>query len=323
MKAQKLILIPAIIAGIATAHAQTALSAGIKTETIENISKSLNETYIFSDTAARMGNYIRRKLKTGAYDTIKSPAVFALKITSDLHSVYPDGHLSIEYNQPSPAGNNKEPNPETVKVRRLKFRKSVNFGFEKAEILQGNIGYIKIKGFFPPDSATKTMARAMLRFISNSDALIIDLRDNMGGDPGLVSYLCSFFFADRIHLNDLYTRKDHSTTTYWTTPDTILNSLKVIPICILTSHRTFSAGEELTYDLQTQKRATIIGETTGGGAHPVGPITVGNGFTANIPFARAINPVTKANWEKTGVKPDIETPADSALDVAIKHIGHP
>ncbi len=176
MKAQKLILIPAIIVGIATVHAQTALSAKMKTETIENISKSLKETYVFPDTAAKMGDYIRHQLKTRAYDTIKSPAAFASKSHVRFALGLPDGHLSVEYSQPSPAGDNQKPNPEIIKARRLKFRKSVNFGFEKAEILQGNIGYIKITGFFSPDSATKTMVLAMLRFISNSDALIIDLR---------------------------------------------------------------------------------------------------------------------------------------------------
>ena len=159
MKAQKIILIQvALIVGISTAQAQTALSARTKTGTIENISKSLKESYVFPDTAARMGDYIRHQLKTGAYDTIKSPAVFASKITSDLRSVYPDGHLSIEYSQLSP-GDNQKPDPEAIKARRFKFRKSVNFGFEKAEILQGNIGYIKIKDFFLPTALQKRWRR--------------------------------------------------------------------------------------------------------------------------------------------------------------------
>jgi len=322
MKTFRFIATVIIVVDLATAHAQTpALTIRIKTKIVENVAKNLRETYVFPDTAIRMGDYLRHQLKSGAYDTIKSPSVFASKLTSDILSVYPDGHLSIEY-APPPIVDNQKADQEAARAHRFKFRKTVNFGFEKAEVLQNNIGYIKINGFFPADSAAKAMTQAMLRFVSNSDALIIDLRDNMGGDPGLVSYLCSFFFAGRIHLNDLYTRKDNSTTKYWTSPDTILNPFKTMPICILTSHRTFSAGEELTYDLQTQKRATVVGETTGGGAHPVWSNAVGDGFIANIPFARAINPITKTNWEKAGVKPDIETPADNALDAAIKYISH-
>jgi hypothetical protein len=322
MKVRKYQALLLILAYATAAHAQTTvMPLKTKTEVVENIAKNLKDVYIFPDTAIEMSDYIRHQLKARAYDTIKTPSVFASKLTADLRSVYPDGHLSIEYSKPSVTGSPKA-DPEGISARRLKFRKTVNFGFEKAEVLQGNIGYIKINGFFSPDSATKTMVKAALRFISNSDALIIDLRDNMGGDPGTVSYLCSFFFAGKVHLNDLYNRKEHSTTAYWTTPDTILNALKNIPVYILTSHRTFSAGEELTYDLQTQKRTIVIGETTGGGAHPVSPNDAGNGFIANIPFARAINPITKTNWEKTGVIPDIKAPADSALNIAIKHIGN-
>jgi C-terminal processing protease CtpA/Prc len=130
-----------------------------------------------------------------------------------------------------------------------------------------------------------------------------------------------FFFADKTHLNDLYARADNSLQQFWTVPSNDLPALQTIPIYILTSKTTFSAGEEFTYDLQSQKRATIIGETTGGGAHPVRPFSVSNGFVANIPFARAINPVTKTNWETIGVKPDVAVPMDQALDVALKMIG--
>ncbi|HWD87497.1 MAG TPA: S41 family peptidase [Mucilaginibacter sp.] len=322
MKIHKLISLVAFAGAVVTTRAQTnSLSPKIKTEVIENINKDLRELYVFPDTAMKMGDYLRHQLNIHAYDTIKTPSVFAAKITSDLRSVYPDGHLSIEYSAPQSGGDQK-PDPAAAKARRLKFIRSVNYGFERAEILQGNTGYIKIKGFAPTDSAGKAMAQTALRFVSNSNALIIDVRDNMGGNPDMVSYLCGFFFAERVHLNDLYTRKDHSTQTFWTTPDTILNSLKSIPLYVLTSHRTFSAGEEFTYDLQTQKRAIVIGETTGGGAHPVGPNDAGHGFTANIPFARAINPVTKTNWEKIGVKPDVETNAGDALNEALKRIAH-
>ena len=320
MKALKHLILLVMSAYTATACAQkTELSAKTKTQIVENIIQDLNDIYVFPDTAGKMGNHIQHQLKSGAYDTINTPSIFASQLTADLRSVYADGHLSIEYSQSSATADSKE-NPEAAKARRLKFRKTVNFGFEKAEVLPNNIGYLKINGFFSPDSATKAMIKTALQFISNSNALIIDLRDNMGGDPGTVICLCSYFFANKTHLNDFYNRKEHSITSYWTTPDTLLNVLKSMPVYILTSHRTFSAGEELTYDLQSQKRATVIGEITGGGAHPVLPNDAGHGFSANIPFARAINPITKTNWERTGVKPDIAAPADSALDVALKHI---
>jgi retinol-binding protein 3 len=301
------------------------LNRQVKNEIVEHIAAALKANYIYLDTALKMSSFIRHQLKAGTYDTIKTPSVFAAALTNDILSVYHDGHLSIDYAPVLSESLNKN-NPEAknaIEERRLKFRKKVNFGFSKAEILPGNIGYIEIGGFFEPDKDAREMAIAALRFVSNSEALIIDLRKNMGGDPRMVTFICNFFFKDKVHLNDLCARKDNSIDSFWTRPDTLLQTLNTIPIYILTSKTTFSAGEELTYDLQAQKRAVVVGENTGGGAHPVQPLDVGHGFVANIPFARAINPITKTDWETTGVTPDIKTSSDKALDVALDKIrGH-
>jgi len=303
-------------------HAQTVkLTRQVKSETVENIAASLKENYIYLDTAIRMGNFIRQQLNSGSYDTITMPEVFASRLTTDLLSIYHDGHLSVSY---APAFTNVQGKTDTAleRSRMLKFRKRVNFGFDKAEILPGNIGYLKIGGFFEPDPAAKAMTLAAFRFVSNSESLIIDLRNNMGGDPRMVSFICGFFFDRKTHLNDLYSRKDGSTTAYWAIPDTTLTTLQTTPIYILTSSRTFSAGEELSYDLQMQKRALIVGEITGGGAHPVQPFPVGQGFIANVPYARAVNPVSGTDWESIGIKPDKSAPADLALEAVLDMIGH-
>ncbi len=322
MKILKITLSLILVLAIGMTNAQTAkLTKKVKSETVANISASIKANYIYLDTAIKMGGFIQGKLKSGSYDTIQTPAVFAVRLTNDLLSVYHDSHLSISYDPLFTSANGKT-DVIMEKERMLKFRKRVNFGFDKAEILRGNIGYLKIGGFFEPDSLAKIMTIAAFRFVSNSESLIIDLRDNMGGDPRMVSFICGLFFNQKTHLNDLYSRKDKSTTTYTASPDTILKGFYNMPIYILTSKHTFSAGEELSYDLQTQKRAVIIGETTGGGAHPVQPFTVGNGFVANVPYARAINPITKSDWETVGVKPDKEVPADQALDFALKMVNH-
>lgn len=322
MKTLKKILLPLMVLSTLVADAQTEkLTKKVKAQTVANIAASLKANYIYLDTAIRMGSFIRHQLKSGSYDTIQTPAILAARLTADLLSVYHDGHLSISYD---PAFTTVNVKTDTLmeKERMLRFRKRVNFGFDKAEILPGNIGYLKIGGFFEPDYAAKMMTLAAFRFVSNSESLIIDLRNNMGGDPRIVSFICGLFFNKKTHLNDLYSRKDKSTTKYWAIPDTTLKALYTVPVYILTSKRTFSAGEELTYDLQAQKRAIIVGEVTGGGAHPVQPFTVGNGFVANVPFARAINPITKSNWESVGVKPEKDVPADQALEFVLGMIRH-
>ena len=88
------------------------------------------------------------------------------------------------------------------------------------------------------------------------------------------------------------------------------------PVYVLTSSRTFSGGEEFAYNLKNLKRATLIGETTGGGAHPGDGVNVQRPLRIGVPFGRAINPITKTNWEGTGVEPDVKVPAAKALATA-------
>jgi C-terminal processing protease CtpA/Prc len=191
-----------------------------------------------------------------------------------------------------------------------------NCAFEKVEWLPSNIGYLKFNGFADPEICGPTVAAAM-GFLANVDALIIDLRNNGGGSPEMVAYVCSYLFTERTHLNDLYNRKEDKTTEFWT-KDVPGPRLAKQPVLVLTSKRTFSGAEEFTYNLKNLKRATIIGETTGGGAHPVSGHRIDDHFMIGVPDARAINPITKTNWEGTGVEPDIKVPASDALEVAKK-----
>jgi C-terminal processing protease CtpA/Prc len=85
---------------------------------------------------------------------------------------------------------------------------------------------------------------------------------------------------------------------------------------VLTAKRTFSAAELFSYDLKRLKRATLIGETTGGGAHTVAPHQIDHHFFIRVSFDQFVNPITKTNWENTGVEPDIMVPAADALDEA-------
>jgi len=157
-----------------------------------------------------------------------------------------------------------------------------------------------------------------MNFLANVEAIVFDLRENGGGDPKMIAFLSSYLFAERTHLNDLWTRKGDITDQYWTDPYVPGKRLDGKPAFVLTSKNTFSGGEEFTNNLKTLKRATIIGETTGGGAHPVSGHRVNEHFGIGVPFARAINPITHTNWEGTGVEPDVKVPAADALTTAQK-----
>ena len=120
-----------------------------------------------------------------------------------------------------------------------------------------------------------------------------------------------------MHLNDFYVRETDSKREFFTSADVAGRRYgKDKPVYVLTSNRTFSAAEEFTYDLKNLQRATIVGETTGGGAHPGGVRPITQYFGIWLPTGRAINPITKTNWEGTGIEPHIKVPAEQALTAA-------
>jgi C-terminal processing protease CtpA/Prc len=134
----------------------------------------------------------------------------------------------------------------------------------------------------------------------------------------MVAFISSYLFSEPTHLNDLWERKDNSTHQYWTLPYVPGKRLDGKPAYVLTSVHTFSGAEEFTYNLKNLKRATIVGETTGGGAHPVAGHRIDDHFMIGVPFARAINPISKTNWEGIGVEPDVKVAAADALATAQK-----
>jgi hypothetical protein len=293
------------------------IDAKVRTEVIDNILKNLNESYVFPDVAKQMETDVRSRLKNSEYESITSAKAFAKKLTDDLQSVSRDKHLRVRYSYKAIPVREKKGEPTAEEVKEFEnYLKRINYGFEKVERMSGNIGYIDLRGFTDPVSGAETVAAAM-NFVNNTDALIFDLRQNGGGDPAMVALICSYLFGDKkVHLNDLYFRPENKTEEFWTNPSVLGKKYGDKDIYVLTSNRTFSGAEEFSNNLKVLKRATIIGETTGGGANPGGMFRMTENFGVFIPTGRAINPVTKTNWEGTGVKPDIDVPADQALKTA-------
>jgi retinol-binding protein 3 len=291
------------------------LDAPLRKRVIDGIESDLTEYYVDAGVAAKMNEALDAHAKAGDYNSMTDGNAFAQKLTVDLRAISHDGHLRVDFNpfkMPAP----HEPTAED----RARMREEMlgnNCAFDKVEILPGNIGYVKFDAFMDADICGATVAAAM-GFVAHTDALILDLRENGGGQPAMVSLIASYLFDKSTHLNDLYNRRENSTTQYWTLAWVPGERMTKQPIFVLTSHRTFSGGEEFAYDLKTQKRATIVGETTGGGAHPVGGHPVADYFTIGVPFATAINPITKTSWEGTGVEPDVKVAADDALTTAEK-----
>lgn len=309
------IVLFAWLSGVEVAKAQDARSsssssridAATRQEVIEGAIKALNDAYVFPETAKKMEQALRERAQRKEYDNITDAGEFARLLTAHLQEVSKDKHLRVVLGSGSRFG--APPNQQREMAAKL------NFGFEKAERLSGNIGYLDLRGFEQATAASET-ATAAMNFLANTDALIIDLRQNGGGDPAMVAFLTSYLFNRRTHLNSIYSRPANSTRDFFTSEDVPGKKYGDKPVFVLTSSRTFSAAEEFSYNLKSLKRATIVGETTGGGAHPVQPRQLGKLFIITVPFARSINPITKTNWEGVGVKPDVDVAAPQALKIA-------
>ena len=289
-----------------------------RAEAIDGVLKELNQSYVFPDVAKQMEKAIRKRRENKEYDKITRAAELVKTLTEHLREVCHDKHLRVIASSTRlPVMERKgTPPPGEIEKMRERLRKRGDFGFKKLERLDGNIGYMKLDVFAPPSIAGEAAVTAM-SFLSGTRALIIDLRDNRGGTPEMVALLCTYFFdGPPVHLNDLYSRPNDTTHQWWTLPYVPGKRYVGKDVYVLTSKGTFSAAEEFAYDLQALKRATLVGETTGGGAHPVGPRRVNDHFLVVVPMGRAINPITKTNWEGAGVKPDVATPAARALQTA-------
>ncbi len=288
-----------------------------KQKVIISINELLNKNYIFPDVSKKMTGLLLENMDKGIYAAITDPKLFAEKLTGDLQSVSKDVHLVVSFNPEmvrelkTPKKKNDELSPSRLKEMQLN-----NFGFKKVELLDGNVGYLDLESFADARYGGETAVAAM-NLLSNASALIIDLRNNGGGNPSMTQLIASYLFTSKpVHLNTFYDKPNDTYSDSWTFPYVPGKRNPDIDVYILTSGNTFSAAEEFAYDLKNLKRATIIGENTGGGAHWGGNEIADERFIVFVPKGKGINPITKTDWEGVGVKPDISVPASDALATA-------
>ena len=293
-------------------------TAEFRAAAVDSISWALNKTYVFEDVARDMEKLLRRKLKRGEYDEFETIQEFARQLTEDMQEVSNDRHLGVRFMSDEAVAEAAAGGEDPAVAHQMAFERGSkqNFQFKKLEILDGNVGYMKLDGFNDTSLSGPTAVAAM-NFLGYTDALIIDLRDNGGGSPSLIQTLMAYLLDDSTHLNSFYIRDGDSLQQFWSAPYVPGPKMVDTELYVLTSSRTFSAAEEFTYNVKNLERGTIVGETTGGGAHPVASYVFDNmNIMVRVSFGRAINPISGTNWEGVGVQPDIEVPADQALDAA-------
>ncbi len=324
MKNLKLLLLLFLCGMVLPSYAQTnpnRIDTKEKKEVIDSVTSILKDNYVFPDVAANMNAFIVKQFKSRAYDEIKDPQKFAAVLTADVQSISKDLHLRIRFDPENIARRRDAARSSADSIafaeRRLQNNKAANYGFREVRILDGNVGYLNLTGFSNVDQGAGAAAAAAMNFLSNTDALIIDLRQNGGGHPSMIQLITSYLYGpDGVHLNNFFDRPNGETTQTWTLPYVPGVRRPDIDVYVLTSRSTFSAAEEFCYNLRNLERATLVGEVTGGGAHPGGIEVATDRYTIWVPTGRAINPITNTNWESVGVEPHIKVAASEALDVA-------
>ncbi|WP_089783013.1 S41 family peptidase [Chitinophaga sp. YR573] len=282
------------------------------TKVLSDITEKVQQYYIDGNAYKKVDSLFQSEVKKGAFDNV-SKKDFAVLLTEKLRTGIEDKHFFVKYIEnytPEEKINEKE------REKLYNFQNSLeNFGFENVQRLEGNIGYINFKGFADPKSSARVLASAM-NFVANTNSLILDLRENGGGDNGMLLLFCSYFFNTKTNLYTTYFR--HTNKTVQNSTQSKVSGQKYLhkKIYILTSNKTFSAGEALAYFLRQNKLAEIIGERTGGAANPVDNFIIQDQYLLLVPAGKITSSVSHTNWEHIGVTPDQETKAENALKTA-------
>jgi C-terminal processing protease CtpA/Prc len=274
----------------------------------------LRAHYVFPEKAEEAAAAIERRLAAGEYDDLDEAAL-GERLTAQLFDLCADKHLRVR--QRAADLHEALAEAEVIAVRREQ-QAFANYGIAKVERLAGNIGHLDLRLVTDPSAGGRAIAAAM-ELVSRTYALIIDLRQCRGGSPDGVIMWNSYLFPDsETYLNSIYSRASGQTRQFWTMSYLPGERYLDRPVYVLTSGTTFSGGEEFCYNLQARQRATLIGETTRGGAHPTEAFRITPTWEITVPVARSINPVTGTNWEGTGVTPDVVVPVEEAFEVAYR-----
>ncbi len=300
------------------------IDAATRAAVVESLATKIDRHYVFPDVARATARGLRERLRKGRYDRIGGAKELEDSLRVDLNALARDLHLRIHYShRPLPveeaggAGAHDRIADEAERQRERAQARRLNHGFERVERLAGNVGYVELRAFDGSPEAG-LVAQAAMTLLARTDALIFDLRRNGGGDPNMIALLLSYLYAadDRVHINDFYERAGDRTVEYWTSTTAPGPRFPDHPVYVLTSRHTGSAAEEFAYDVKHLKRGKVVGEVTAGGANPGGLFRLHENFAAFIATGRAINPITKTNWEGVGVEPDVKVAADEALKTA-------
>jgi len=310
-----------LLCGCSASASAHDLGSTDKAETIEAIIAHLETEYVDAAVGRDAAQHLRNAFAAETFDNIAGGKAFAETLSKLLQQVTGDGHLNLEFSEEHLQQSNEAAKEFSAGEMERWYGAHLNFGVEKVERLEGNVGLIDLRVFAPIDMAAETVNAAM-KVVAHTDALIIDLRNNGGGIGDMANLVASHLFdGGRLPLTGTYERASDTLTQRYTQaylPGARFGQDK--PVYVLISKKTFSAAEALAYDLQALQRAVIIGEASGGGAHPFEYLPIHPHFVLWSVTAESVNPITGGNWQGVGVQPDIEVLSERALEEALERI---
>jgi retinol-binding protein 3 len=310
-----LLLIPAVAAG--QTNDDLKIDARWRETLLDQVGQRYDSLYFSAEKGALILRSLSAKATRARYSDCLTAKCLSDRLTEDLQKWSGDKHLRMVFSVSARPMPKAAADDAAMKASEAEAMRRRNYGFHNLERLQGNIGLIELGRFDPAADAAATAAAAF-QFVANTDALIIDLRNNGGGRADMVAHLMSYFLPEQTHLGTIQRRDPANSTQIWSAAAVSAPRYLNRPVYILTSKRTFSAAEGLTYDLRNYASATVIGENTRGGANPGGFEQLDEHFAIAIPSGRMINEKTKSNWEGVGIAPDVAVPAAEAQKTAHK-----
>lgn len=311
--------VPGIILAVVTARpapaAEEALSPAQRSKIIDTVAARIAKVYVLPELALQMESSLRSRTAAHGYDAIHTTCELCNRLTQDLRQISGDQHLEVIYREKADPKEGTLNGVGRTTAEQTLAGKLTNFGFDAVSRMDGNVGYLKLREFYPVEGAYETAAAAM-SFLRHTDALIIDLRDNPGGTLDMNALLSTYLLGRKlIHLNGVRGREVGQVGELWTMPQAP-GLIYTRPVYLLTNRQTFSQAEAFAYQLQQLKRATVVGERTGGGAHLVEFESIAEHVVLRLPKGRFVHPVTLGNWQGVGVNPDIETASEDPLSKA-------
>ena len=281
------------------------LTPAVKSALLDSVVARIDSSYVDTEAAPRIVKALRARQEAHAYDAVTNPAQFGEMVTQDLRSVNGDLHLGLRYSKETPL-------PPGRGVSVFGDPRLLNFGMGRAEILDGNVGYLEITAFTGGDYRDAVVDA--LRFLSRADAVILDVRRNGGGASDMSHFIFSHFLGSKpVPTIDVRTRASAEPSHRMSLEDVPGPRRPDVPLFVLISQATGSAAEEFSFVLKNRRRATLVGRRTAGAGHMVAQIPIGHGFTVSVSITRVSDPETGAEWEQVGVQPDIAVAPEQAL----------